>query len=166
MLAPMTCTIPLADLIKIRPNLWEKVVEFPKVGEFCKKHNIETSDIQRKPNTKKRKPILVPINKVSLQANENELENTTLLDEFNDCNVIAILDTRARAGIATKSIWKKWEKLALRRTRMQLQLMDGTLAKPLGMLERITITSCGISFMHTFPIVDFGRDPVYKVILG
>ena len=43
---------------------------------------------------------------------------------------------------------------------------DGTLAKPLGMLEHVTVTSCGISFMHTFAMVDFGRDPNYKVILG
>ena len=49
---------------------------------------------------------------------------------------------------------------------MQLQLADGTLAKPLGMLERVNVTSCGISFIHTFAIVDFGRDPNYKVILG
>ena len=38
--------------------------------------------------------------------------------------------------------------------------------KPLGMLEHVTMTSCGISFMHTFAIVDFGRDPNYEVILG
>ena len=60
MLAPVTCTIPLAnllkimiDLLKIRPNIWEKVIGFPKVGEFCKKHNIETNDIEMKPNAKK-----------------------------------------------------------------------------------------------------------------
>ena len=50
---------------------------------------------------------------------------------------------------------------------MQLQLAtDGTVAKPLGMLERVTVTSCGIAFMHMFAIVDFGRDPNYEVILG
>ena len=43
---------------------------------------------------------------------------------------------------------------------------DETLAKPLGMLERVTVTSYGIAFMHTFAIVDFGRDPNYEVILG
>ena len=78
MSAPLTCTIPLADLLNIRSNLWEKVIGLPKVGEFCTKHNIETSDLQKKPNVKKRKPALVPINKVSLQTKENELGNTTL----------------------------------------------------------------------------------------
>ena len=49
---------------------------------------------------------------------------------------------------------------------MQLQLADGTLEKPLGIPERVIYTSCGMSFMHTFAIVDFGRDPNYKVTLG
>ena len=82
--------------------------------------------------------------------------NTTLLVEFNDRKAIAILNTGARVSIATKSLWQKWGKLALRRTCMQLQLADGTLAKPLGMLKRVTVTSCGIAC----------RDPNYEVILG
>ena len=49
---------------------------------------------------------------------------------------------------------------------MQLQLADGTLAKPLGMLEHVSVTGCGISFMHTFAIVDFSKNPNYEVILG
>ena len=111
MSAPLTCTIPLVDLLKIRPNLWEKVVGFPKVGEFCKKHNIETNDTQKKPNAKKQKS--VPINKASSQATENELGNTTLPVEFNDCKDIAILDTRIGVSIATNSMWQKWGKLAI-----------------------------------------------------
>ncbi len=49
---------------------------------------------------------------------------------------------------------------------MQLQLVDGKMAKPLGMLEHATVTSCGIAFVHTFAIADFGRDPNYEIILG
>ena len=49
---------------------------------------------------------------------------------------------------------------------MQLQLADGTLAKPLEMLERVIVTNYGIAFMHTFVVVDFGRDPNHEVILG
>ena len=165
MLAPVTCTIPLENLLNIRPNLWEKVIGFLKVGEFCTKHNIETSDLKKKPTTKKRKLVPVPINKVSLQTKENELGNTTRPVEFKDCKAIAILDTRAGVSIATKSIWKKWGKLALRRTRMQLQLADGTLAKPLGMLECIIVTSCGISFMYTFAIVDLAEIPIVRSFL-
>ena len=92
--------------------------------------------------------------------------NTTLPMEFNDCKAIAILHIGSGVSIATKSLWQKWGKQALRRTRMQLQLADGTLAKPLGMLEHVTLTSYGIAFMHTFAIVDFGKDPNYEVILG
>ena len=105
--APVTCTIPLADLLKIQPNLWEKVIGFPKVGEFCTKHNIATSDLHKKPNTKKRKPVPVPINKVSLKTKENEMGNTTLPVEFNDCKAIAILNIGAEVSIATKSLLQK-----------------------------------------------------------
>ncbi len=164
MSAPVTCTIPLADLLKIRPNLWENVAGLSKVGEFCKKHNIETEHVKRKINIDTTNQ--VPLNKVSLQTIENEVGNTTLPVEFNDYKAIAILDTGAGVSIATKSMWEKWGKLALRRTRMQLQLADGKMAKPLGMLEHVTVTSCGIAFEHTFAIVDFGRDPNYEIILG
>ena len=49
---------------------------------------------------------------------------------------------------------------------MQLQLADGKIAKPMGMLKKVTMTSCGIKYEHTFAIVDFGTDPNYEVILG
>ena len=49
---------------------------------------------------------------------------------------------------------------------MQLQLADGKLARPLGILEYVTLTSYGIKYEHTFAIVDFGTDPNYEVILG
>ena len=68
------------------------------------KHNIATSDLHKKPNTKKRKLILVPINKVSLQTKENDMGNTTLSMEFNDCKAIAILNLGAGVSIATKSL--------------------------------------------------------------
>ena len=56
------------------------------------------------------------INKVSLQTNKNELGNTTLPLELNNCKAIAILDIGAGVSIATKSMWQKWGKLALQRT--------------------------------------------------
>ena len=110
MSAPVTCTIPLADLLKIRPNLWEKVMGFPKVGEFCTKHKIEPKDLQKKPNNKKRKPVPVPTHKVSSQSAKNEMGNTTLPVEFNDCKAMEILDIGARVSTATKSLWQKWGK--------------------------------------------------------
>ena len=79
---------------------------------------------------------------------------------------IAILDSGAGIGIATKSIWDKWGKPTVRRTRMNLQLADGSLENPIGLLENITVTSCGIKYEHTFAIVNFGRNTNYEVILG
>ena len=79
---------------------------------------------------------------------------------------MAILDTEAGIKIATKAMWVKWGKKALRKTRMDLQLADGNLERPLCLLEHIIIKFCGIEFEHTFAIVDFGQDPSYEAILG
>ena len=108
----MTCTIRLADLLKVRTNLWENVAGLSKVGEFCRRHNIEPKSVNL--NKKKRKP--VSINKVSFDPKEHEIGNTTLPIEFNECKAFAILDTGAGVSIATKSMWEKWGRLALRNT--------------------------------------------------
>ena len=49
---------------------------------------------------------------------------------------------------------------------MELQLADGNLEHPLGMLENVLVESCGVKYVHSFAIVDFGQDPSYEVILG
>ena len=49
---------------------------------------------------------------------------------------------------------------------MNLQLADSSLENPIGLLENVTVTSCGIKYEHTFAIVDFGRNTNYEVILG
>ncbi|MCO5554904.1 hypothetical protein L7F22_008442 [Adiantum nelumboides] len=49
---------------------------------------------------------------------------------------------------------------------MKLQLADGYIETPLGLLEQIVVTFCGIKFEHTFAVVDFGEKPNYKIILG
>ena len=41
-----------------------------------------------------------------------------------------------------------------------------TLEHPLGMLENVLVESCGVKYVHSFAIVDFGQDPSYEVILG
>ena len=50
--------------------------------------------------------------------------------------------------------------------RLKLQLVDGHLEPPLGLLEGVSITTCGIKFIHTFAMVDFGRKIAYHIILG
>ena len=49
---------------------------------------------------------------------------------------------------------------------MKLQLADGYIESPIGLLEKAIVTSCGIEYEHTFAVVDFGKKPNYKIILG
>ena len=48
---------------------------------------------------------------------------------------------------------------------MKLQLADGYIEEPLGLLKRV-VTSCGIEYKHTFAVVDFGKKSAYDIILG
>lgn len=50
--------------------------------------------------------------------------------------------------------------------RMKLQLADGHIARPIGLLEQVVVTSCGVEYEHTFAMVDFGKNPNYNIILG
>ena len=88
--------------------------------------------------------------------------NSMLPIQMDKGKTLAILDMSAWISIATKSMWIKWGKLSLRKTRMELQLADGNLEHPLGMLENVEF--CGVKYKHTFAIVDFGQDPNYEVI--
>src|SRR5271167_3724194 len=49
---------------------------------------------------------------------------------------------------------------------MKLQLADGYIERPIGLLERVVDTSCGVEYEHTFAVVDFGKSPNYDIILG
>ena len=93
--------------------------------------------------------------------------NTTLHVEFNRVKTKAILDSGVGITIATKAIWEKWGKPAIRSTRMKLQLVaDGYVEKPMGLLQKVVVTSCGIEYEHTFAIVEFGKKNNYDIILG
>ena len=54
----------------------------------------------------------------------------------------------------------------MRKTRMKLQLANGHIEKPIGPLEKVVVTSCGVEYEHTFAVVDFGKSPNYDIILG
>ena len=58
------------------------------------------------------------------------------------------------------------KELLMRRTRMSLQLAHGSLEHPLGLLEDVKVKSCGIEYLQTFAIVNFGKKTNYEVILG
>ena len=49
---------------------------------------------------------------------------------------------------------------------MKLQLADGFMERPLSLLEKVVVTSCGIEYEYTFAMVDFGKEPNYEIILG
>lgn len=49
----------------------------------------------------------------------------TIRVEFQGQQTLAILDSGTGVAIATKKIWESWEKLAIKKTRIKLQLADG-----------------------------------------
>jgi hypothetical protein len=49
---------------------------------------------------------------------------------------------------------------------MKLQLADGYEERPVGLLEKVIVTSCGVEYEQTFAVVDFGLNPNYDIILG
>ena len=63
-------------------------------------------------------------------------------------------------------MWERWGKPNLCKTKMILQLVDGIIYNPIGIVEDITMESCGIEYEHTFATVDFGVNTNNKVILG
>ena len=124
---------------------------------------------QSQPGKLKQKPKRcikpVPLNKVGEYC-EGDDDNTTIPVEFAGKRSVAILDSGAGVAIATKRIWENWGKPALRKTRMKLQLADGYEERPIGLLEKVTVTSCGVEYEQTFAVVDFGLNPNYDIILG
>ena len=163
--APVRVSLPLANVLKVRPELWHEVVK------CLKKMGIEMPLVQELKETmvidptKKVKCEPVPLNKVGDYC-EGDDGNTTLPVEFNRVKSLVILDSGAGVAIATKQVWESWGKPALRKTRMKLQLADGFMESPIGLLEKIIVTSCGIEYEHTFVVVDFGKKPNYEIILG
>ena len=105
------------------------------------------------------------INKMSKKARASK-GNTTLLVEHENVVFMAILDSGARMSVATKSIWEKWGKPTVRSTRMNVQLADGRLENPIGILENVALTTCKIECTHSFSVVDFRKKANYELILG
>ena len=106
----------------------------------------------------------VPLNKVKDYC-EGEDGNITLAVEYKNVTPLAILDSGARVSIVTKSTWESWGKPTIRQMQMKLQLADGHLEHPLRLLKGIKITTCGIKFIHTFAMVDFGKKTTHAFIL-
>lgn len=93
MSAPVTCTLPLTDVLKVRPDLWEGVAEcLTKGGNWNKRLTI--GDTQNPETLVSGTKIQVPINKLGSKA-ENNGGNTTLPVLINKIKSVAILDSGA-----------------------------------------------------------------------
>ena len=103
--------------------------------------------------------------KLGAYYEENE-GNTTLPIEHTGNSNLAILDGGAGVAIATKKVWENWGRLDLKQTCMKLQLVDGSIERPIGLLEKVIVTACGFEHEHTFSVVDFEKSPNYDIILG
>ena len=86
-----------------------------------------------------------------VEESKNDESNMTLPILIKKVTLVVILDSGPGVGIATKSIWESWGKPARRRTRMSLQLADGSLERPIGLLENVMVKSCGIEYTHSIP---------------
>ena len=163
MSTPIMVTLTLAEVLKVKPELWQEVTTclgHEGVQRIKTKSNQMPGD-----GVGKVKCEPVPINKVGDYC-EGEDSNTTLPVELNEVKSMAILDSGAGVAIATKDVWDAWGNPALRKMRMKLQLADGYIESPIGLLEKVIVTSCGIEYKHTFTVVDFGKKPNYEIILG
>lgn len=105
MSAPITCTLPLIDVLKIQPDLWESIAKCLTDRGFRNKQiSLEEA---KKPGTlvlSTNTKIQVPINKVGDQAKKDE-GNTTLSMLINKIESI-----RSRSGnshqTSTRSLGK------------------------------------------------------------
>ena len=162
--AKVRVTMTLAEVLEKRPELWLEVVKSLKKMDV----HLPAADAIEKV-VKETKPKVrcerVPLNKVGDYSEGND-SNTTLPVKYNDVQSLAISDSGARVALITVQVWEAWGKLALRKTRMKLQLADGLMERPLGLLEKVVVASCGIEYEHTFAVVDFGKEPNYEIILG
>lgn len=66
--------------------------------------------------------------------------------EYNENTTLAILDSGVGVAIATKKTWESWGKPALAQTRMRLQLTNAHVERPLGLLQDVIVTSCGLEY--------------------
>ena len=96
MSAPITCTLPLTDVLKVRPELWESVAKrLQDVGLWNKELTLDkvlkTKTVVSRHSIK----ALVQVNKVGKKIEDDE-GNTTLPVTINNVKSIVILDSGAR----------------------------------------------------------------------
>ena len=129
----MQVTLPLGEIFRLRPALWEQIASRLKT--------LVPGDTNQESKEPKREKECPEICKMSQYVRaEGDKGNTTLKLEVNQVKTEAILDTGAGISIITKQTWKKWGEITLLKTRMGLQLADGVVKYPMGLLEDVTVT--------------------------
>ena len=99
-------TLPLADVLKIKPELWKEVLDcLKKMGILVPMHMTTMDGITQSKKDDKIKSEPVPLNKVGDYC-EGEDGNTTLPVEYNGHKNLAILDSGAGIAIVTKQVWE------------------------------------------------------------
>ena len=102
---PVKVTLPLVEVLRVRPELWQEVVDcLTKMG-ITMPHQIPVDERLKGTVQQRVKCESVPINKVGDYC-EGEDGNTTLPVEFNEVRSLAILDSGAGVAIATKEVWE------------------------------------------------------------
>ena len=102
---PITCMLPLIEILKIQPELWMGVTSC-LTGQGVWNENVPFKEVLRNLiNTEKQTKLLnqVPVHKVGDYKAKYE-GNTSLPIEMAIIVSIAILDSGARISIATKAI--------------------------------------------------------------
>ena len=99
---PIKCKLTLGEILKVRPNLWNELLETLHnmgIKGIHEKHIKQLKENNRTPTSVQ----LVPLNKVGEYC-EGADENITLPVELNDVKTLAILNSGAQVAIATKHI--------------------------------------------------------------
>ena len=126
-------------MLRVRSELWKEL------GKQLKKLGVDLPILEQvsmmNKNNKKRNFEPVPLNKVG-DYYEGEDGNMTIPIDFKGQQTLAILDSGGGVDITTKRIWESWGKPAIKKIRMKLQLADGYIERPIGLLEKVVVSSC------------------------
>ena len=118
MSTPIDCRLTLGELLKVRPNFWNDLVDTGQnmgIKSIHDKHIKQLKENNQTPTSGQP----VPLNKVG-EYYEGADGNINLPIDYNDVKTLAILENGVGVAIATKNIWEKWEKLAIRKMRLKI----------------------------------------------
>ena len=146
------------EFLKVKPKLWAQVSKmlqhkgYACTGNFNLEHQkgiTQGTSVQK-----------FSFNKLNnFGRHRADKGNSILPVHMDNVKTLAILDT----GMHSYQIHvDQIGKIVSKKNSNELQLADGNLENPLGMLENVLVESCGIKYVHSFAIVDFGQDQAMR----